>query len=340
MRVAVLGAGRIGALHSRLLAEHPDVDTVVVADERPERAVEVAAAVSGEAAGIAEAIEGADATVITAATSAHLELIGASLDAGVPCFCEKPIALDLDKNAAVVERVEREDAVLQIGFQRRFDRGYSEARRLVDSGEIGTLFTVRLATHDPDPPHEEYIAHAGGIFRDLHIHDFDSLRWVSRREPADVYAVGTVREYRWFEKYGDFDTAAAMIQMEDGVLAVLTGGRRDPYGYDVRAELFGSNDSVAVGLDPATPIRSLEPGAEQLFHDPRHANFRGALRAGYRAELSHFLDLARGRAENPCTARDALEALRLAVAADRSVAEGPRFRSPTCNEWIRHPQAG
>src|SRR4051812_6928601 len=322
MRVAVLGAGRIGALHSRLLAEHPDVDSVVVADERPERAVEVAAAVHGEAAGISAAIDAADATGITAATSAHVELISTSLDAGAPCFCEKPIALDLGETAAVVDRVEREGAVLQIGFQRRFDHGYAEARRLVDSGEIGTLFTVRLATHDPDPPHEEYVAEAGGIFRDLHIHDFDSLRWVTGREAAEVYAAGVVREYRWFEEYHDFDTAAALIRMDDGVLAVLTGGRRDALGYDVRAELVGSEDSVAVGLDPATPVRSLEPGAEGLFRDPRHANFAARFEPAYRAELSHFLDLARGRAENPCSARDALEALRLAVAADRSVAEG------------------
>src|SRR3954451_20461658 len=322
MRVAVLGAGRIGALHSRLLAEHPEVDAVVVADERPERAVEVAAAVKGEAAGIADAIEAADATVIPAATSAHVELIGASLDAGVACFCEKPIALELGETAAVVERVERADAGLQIGFQRRFDRGYSEARRLVHSGELGTLFTVRLATHDPDPPHEEYVEHAGGIFRDLHIHDLDTLRWVTGQEAAQVYAVGVVREYGWFKDYGDFDTAAALVTMEDGVLAVLTGGRRDRLGYDVRAELVGSEDSVAVGLDAHSPIRSLEPGAEDLLHDPRHANFAERFEPAYRAELSHFLDLARGRADNPCTARDALEALRLAVAADRSVADG------------------
>src|SRR3954462_12025982 len=322
MKVAVLGAGRIGGLHSRLLSEHQDVETVLVADERADRAQEVAAAVEGRPAGIDEAIEGADATVITAATSAHVELINASLDAGKPCFCEKPIALELDETAKVVERVEREDAVLQIGFQRRFDPGYSEARRLVASGEIGTLFTVRLAPHDPDPPHEEYIEHAGGIFRDLHIHDLDSLRWVTGREAAQVYAVGVVREYDWFKDYGDFDTAAALVTMEDGVLAVLTGGRRDKLGYDVRAELVGSEDSVAVGLDAHSPIRSLEPGAEDLFKDPRHANFAARFEPAYRAELSHFLDLARGRAENPCSARDALEALRLAVAADRSVAEG------------------
>jgi myo-inositol 2-dehydrogenase / D-chiro-inositol 1-dehydrogenase len=322
MRVAVLGAGRIGALHARLLAESQEVERVIVADELPERAEEVAESVGGEARAIEDAIATADCTVITAATSAHVELIGASLDGGRPTFCEKPIALELDETEAVVERVEREAAVLQIGFQRRFDRGYSEARRLVQSGELGTLFTVRLATHDPDPPHEEYIAQAGGIFRDLHIHDFDSLRWVTGREAADVYAAGSVREYDWFEEYGDFDTAAALVRMEDGVLAVLTGGRRDALGYDVRAELVGSRDSVAVGLDPATPMRSLEPGAQDLLHDPRHANFAERFEPAYRAELSHFLEVARGQAENPSTARDALEALRLAMAADRSVAEG------------------
>lgn len=322
MRVAVLGAGRIGGLHARLLAAQPDVARVLVADEVAGRAERAAASAGGDSASIEEAIAAADATVITAATSAHVELIAASLDAGLPTFCEKPIALGLEETAAVVERVERDDAVLQIGFQRRFDRGYAEARRLVDSGELGTLFTVRLATHDPDPPHEDYIAQAGGIFRDLHIHDFDSLRWVSGREAAQVYAVGAVREYPWFERHGDFDTAAALVTMEDGVLAVLTGGRRDALGYDVRAELIGSLDSVAVGVDPGTPMRSLEPGAEELFREPRHANFAERFEAAYRAELAHFLELARGRADNPCTARDALEALRIAVAADRSAAEG------------------
>jgi myo-inositol 2-dehydrogenase/D-chiro-inositol 1-dehydrogenase len=242
--------------------------------------------------------------------------------AGLPAFCEKPVALELAALDGAIADVDRAGIVVQVGFQRRFDAGYRAARQAVAGGGLGRLLIARAATHDPAPPPESYIAASGGIFRDLHIHDFDSLLWVTGGQPADVYAVGTVREYRWFEKYGDFDTAAALVRMDDGVLVVLTGGRRDRLGYDVRAELVGSEDSVAVGLDPATPIRSLEPGAEQLFHDPRHANFAARFEPAYRAELSHFLDLARGRAENPCTARDALEALRLAVAADRSVAEG------------------
>lgn len=322
MRIALLGAGRIGALHARLLAEHRDVASLAVGDIDVGRAAAVAKAVGAESGDIEHALGAApDAAVIAAATSAHAELIGACLDRGLPTFCEKPIALDLDQTAAVVERVEREGGVVQIGFQRRFDAGYGEARRLVQSGELGTLYAVRLATHDPEPPHESYIAASGGIFRDLHIHDFDSVRWLTGREVLEVYAVGTVRQYEVFRRHGDFDTAAALLTLEDGVLAVLTGGRRDPLGYDVRAELFGSGDSVAVGLDPGTPLRSVEPGAGGLLAGPRHRHFAARFEAAYREELAAFLELARGRRDNPCTVRDALEALRIAVAADRSVEE-------------------
>jgi myo-inositol 2-dehydrogenase / D-chiro-inositol 1-dehydrogenase len=322
MRVALLGAGRIGALHARLLADHPEVDALAVGDLDRERAEQVARRVGGEAGGIEETLErGPDAAVITAATSAHAKLIGACLDAGVPTFCEKPIAVELEQTAAVVDRVERDGGLLQIGFQRRFDAGYREARRLVASGELGTLYALRLATHDPEPPHEEYIAASGGIFRDLYIHDFDSIRWLTGREVREVYAVGTVREFEVFARHGDFDTAAALLTLEDGTLAALTGGRRDPLGYDVRAELFGSSDSVAVGLDRGTPLRPLEPGAQNLLDGPKHPNFAARFEPAYREELATFLDFARGRADNACTARDALEALRIAVAADVSAAE-------------------
>jgi myo-inositol 2-dehydrogenase/D-chiro-inositol 1-dehydrogenase len=320
MRVGLLGAGRIGAFHAEVLARHEDVDELVVGDLDAGRAEAVAEAVGGRSGTIEEVIgSGPDAVVIAAATSAHAELIVACLDTGLPTFCEKPIALDYEETVAIVERVEASAATLQIGFQRRFDAGYTEARRLIDSGELGTLYSVRLATHDPEPPPEGYIATSGGIFRDLHIHDFDALRYLTGSEAESVYAQGDVRGFDMFKKYGDFDTSAAMIRMKDGVLAVVTGGRQDPLGYDVRTEIFGSGDSISVGLDVRTPLRSVEPSVAP-FDEATYPNFLVRFEEAYRIELGHFLDLARGRVENLCTARDALEALRIAVAADLSAA--------------------
>ena len=321
MKVGLLGAGRIGALHAGLLAGDTRVEEIRVGDADSQRAESVAAEVGGRPETIKDILwSGPDAVVITTSTPAHAPLILASVEAGIPAFCEKPIALGYDDTVEVVEAVESSGAVLQIGFQRRFDAGYVEARRLVDSGELGTIYSVRLATHDPEPPPEEYIATSGGIFRDLHIHDFDVLRWLTGGEAREVYATGSVRGFDFFGTLGDVDTSAALIAMQDGTVAVLTGGRHDPLGYDVRAEIFGSRDSVAVGVDARTPLRSVEPGTPPSEKDA-YPNFQDRFLDAYRAELKYFLSLACGETENPCTARDALEALKLAMAADLSLAE-------------------
>ena len=315
-----MGAGRIGALHGSTLAAEPGVERVVVGDVDAERAQALAGRLGSEYGTIEEVMRSRpDAVVIAASTSAHAGLIRDAVDAGIPAFCEKPVALGYEETLEIVEKVESGGAVLQIGFQRRFDAGYVEAKRLVYSGALGTLYSLRLATHDPEPPHEGYIPTSGGIFRDLHIHDFDILRWLAGGEVEEVYAVGSVRGFDVFSRHGDVDTAAALIRMEDGVVAVLTGGRHDPLGYDVRAEVFGSGDSIAVGLDGRTPLRSVESGMPPP--EKPYPNFQARFEDAYRAELRHFLRLARGEAENPCTARDALEALRIAMAADLSLAE-------------------
>ena len=137
MRVGLLGAGRIGAFHAGVLAEHEDVDTLMIGDVDAERAAAVAEEVGGQPGTIEEVIgSGLDAAVIAAATPAHAELINVCLDEGLPTFCEKPVALDFEETVAIVDRVESSGTVFQIGFQRRFDAGYREAKRLIETGEI------------------------------------------------------------------------------------------------------------------------------------------------------------------------------------------------------------
>lgn len=321
MRVGLLGAGRIGRLHARLLSSTPGVDELVVADANPARAAEVAGE-TGATTGtsIEETLATVDAVVIAAATTAHAELIRASIAAGRPTFCEKPLAADLEDTIALAGEIERSGLPFQLGFQRRFDPGYREARRMVESGALGTLYAVRLAGHDPAPPHESYIPQSGGLFRDFSIHDFDILRWLTGDEVEEAYADGGVLGFPMFAKYGDVDTAVATLRLHRGTLAVLTVARHDPLGYDIRAELFGSGDSISVGLGPRTPMRSVEPGVPPPA-GPAWPDFLDRFGDAYAAEFAEFIRVARGEIQSPCTAHDGVAALRIADAATRSLHE-------------------
>jgi myo-inositol 2-dehydrogenase/D-chiro-inositol 1-dehydrogenase len=321
MRIALIGAGRIGTLHARLLSATDGVERLTIADALPDRADSVARGVGAVAApSIDAALDAAEAVVIAAATDAHAELIRASIGRGLPTFCEKPLALDLGDTIALCGEIERSGVPFQLGFQRRFDAGYREARRLVETGELGTLYTVRMAGHDPAPPHESYIPVSGGLFRDFSIHDFDVLRWLTGSEVDEVYADGGVRGFEVFAKYGDVDTAVATFRLASGAFAVLTVARHDPLGYDIRTELFGSKDSVSVGLGPRMPLRSVEPGVPGPA-GPVWQNFFVRFEDAYRAEFGAFLRVARGELASPCTARDGVEALRVSEAATIAIKE-------------------
>jgi myo-inositol 2-dehydrogenase/D-chiro-inositol 1-dehydrogenase len=318
MKVALLGAGRIGRLHGTVMASQPEVDEVVVADIDPGRAAEIAAVFGGRVAPTTDdAMDGADAVVVAASTDAHADLVAAAVERGLPTFCEKPLAFDLPQTIELVELIERRGAVVQVGFQRRFDPAYREARRLVESGELGSVYLIRLIAHDHEPPPDEYIPVSGGLFRDSSIHDFDALRWVTGQEVEDVYAAGSVRGFPVFARYDDVDTGAAILQLADGTLGVLSQTRHDPLGYDIRMEIVGSRDVVTTGLGQRTPLRSLETDAPPIS-GPAWQTFLTRFETAYREELTTFLLVARGEIASPCTARDGLEAMRIAVAAGRS----------------------
>jgi len=319
--VGLAGVGRIGGFHAETLATLPGVSAVTVADAAPARAAKVAGL---HGFGTVETIEalldaGVDALVIATPTESHAGLIGLAAGAGVPAFCEKPVALDLAATDAVVDLVERAGTLVQIGFQRRFDRGYRAAHEAVRSGTLGKLLVVRAATHDPAPPPEAFIATSGGIFRDLLIHDIDAIRFVTGEEVVEVYADGAVLETEWFARHDDVDAAVAVLRLSGGALAILSGTRRDPRGYDIRLEVFGTHDSIAVGVDDRTPLRSVEPGVPTQADGYR--DFIDRFGPAYRDELTAFLDAVRRGGESPCSVTDARAALAVAVAADLSRAQ-------------------
>ncbi len=320
MRIGVIGTGRIGTFHANTLSQHREVGgSLIVTDADSERAQDLAHRLGATAApGVDEIFTwGVDAVVITAATSAHAELIGRAARSGLPVFCEKPIALDLPATLAAIAEVEAAGTILQMGFQRRFDTGYKGAREAVHSGKLGRLHTVRMMTSDQTPPPPEYLPLSGGLYRDTLIHDFDILRWVTGREIVEVYATGSDTGPPMFREAGDIGTAAAVLTLDDGTLVTATATRMNGAGYDVRMELAGELDQVGVGLDDRTPITSTEPAGPPAASRP-WTGFLERFGPAYEAELSAFVEVVRGERANPCDGREALQALRVAEACELS----------------------
>jgi myo-inositol 2-dehydrogenase/D-chiro-inositol 1-dehydrogenase len=194
MRLGLIGLGRIGAFHATTLNRLSVVDSLVVYDPAPALVDAVVTRLgSVEPASTVEELlfSGIDGVMIAAATAAHPELILASLAAGLPTFCEKPVSKDTGASAEVLRRTVASDIPVQIGYPRRFDAAFVEARRAVAAGELGFIHTVRSTTLDPAPPSDAYIETSGGIFRDCSVHEFDAVRVVTGQEVAEVYAAGS-----------------------------------------------------------------------------------------------------------------------------------------------------
>ena len=336
VRIALLGVGRIGAGHAAALAADPAVE-LTVCDADVERAVRVAhglesasgrpvvAATVEEILGSPGSPDRVDGVVIATPTTTHEELVIRTARAGLPLFCEKPVAADLAGTERCIRAVHEAGVVSQIGFQRRFDPGYAEARRRVRSGELGEVHRLHVLTCDQTPPPEQFVASSGGIWRDCLIHDIDILRWVTGREVEEVFAFGSVRGADYFATHDDVDEGVAVLRLDDGTLATAQTSRNNGRGYDVRMEIAGTRGSAVVGLDPKAPLVSVEPGVSFPDETPWD-DFIARFRTCYEVELAAFVEVVAGRRESPCTVDDALEALRVALALGVSRREGRPVR--------------
>jgi myo-inositol 2-dehydrogenase/D-chiro-inositol 1-dehydrogenase len=321
VKIAILGVGRLGAFHAKVLRVLPEVDELRINDVDSARAAVLAKELGAKhAASIEEAFAGADAAVIVTPTGTHAELIRRALEHGLAVFCEKPIALDLESTKRLVDQVEKTTARVQIGFQRRFDAGFQEARRRVRGGDLGTVYGFQMTSCDALPAPDAYIETSGGQFLDQAIHDFDVTRWLFGDEVDVVYATGSTLGFPQYAKWGDVATSAAVLNLRGGAVGLLQALRHNEAGYDIRVEVHGAKDTIAVGLDPRTPMISIERDGPKM-KNPAYPTFFVRFDAAYRAELAHFLRFARGEAENACTVRDGMEALRIALAARRSLQE-------------------
>lgn len=331
LRIGIIGVGRIGLAHARTVLAQPGVSRLVLADVDTELADRAATELGATACSIDDVFSQVDGVVIATPTSTHADLLIRSARAGVPAFCEKPVALDVAATREVLAAVEASGTPVQIGFQRRFDAGYSAARAAVKSGEIGEVRRAHMLTCDPIPPAERFVPTSGGIFKDCGIHDVDALRWVTGAEVVEVFAYGVGRGETYFDTYADCSEAAAVLTMDDGTLATLHLSRYNGAGYDVRMEIAGTTGTIAVGLDEHSALRSVETGVSFPEGDP-FSWFYPRFQESYSAELAAFLAVAAREQDSPATVADALEALYVCEALALSRSQG----RPVRVDEIRH----
>ncbi|WP_432635924.1 inositol 2-dehydrogenase [Albidovulum sp.] len=325
IRIAVLGCGRIGAMHAANIAAHPRAALAGVQDIHAPAAAAVSAGTGAPVFPSAEAVFASaevDAVLIATATDTHADLLEMAVASGKPVLCEKPVDLSLERVNRCAATIAGTTVPVQLGFVRRFDPGHRAVRRAIEAGEIGELHQVVITSRDPGLAPEAYLKVSGGILRDMTIHDLDMARFILNEEVTHVFATGSrLVDPALMERLDDHDTVTVVLTTSGGKQAIITNSRRATYGYDQRVEALGSGGMAISG--------NRRPH-EMTLHSARFTNraepllnfFIERYREAFDAEITEFVDAIEGARAPSVGFEDGRMALVLAEAALKSVAEG------------------
>lgn len=319
IQIALLGFGRMGRIYARTVASRvANAHILAVAD--PNIATMSADLASFdiplvlEDAAEAISIPEIQAVVIATPTSTHSALVQMAAAAGKAIFCEKPLALTLEDTRAAIEAVERADVPLQVGFMRRFDAAYVQAKAMIDDGRIGTPVTFKSVGRDPFCPDPAFAdpARSGGLIMDMGIHDMDLARWLMGSEVARVSATATQMVCETLRSVGDVDNAVVNLDFESGAIGNVEVSRNAFYGYDIRTEVLGSEGAVQIGSHAHTPVLLLtRDGARHDLIPYLMERFGPA----YEAQLVAFIECLQTSRHPEVTGADALAAFEIVLAA-------------------------
>jgi myo-inositol 2-dehydrogenase/D-chiro-inositol 1-dehydrogenase len=324
IRVGVIGAGRIGKIHAENLATRiPGVVVSAIADINQQAAQALAEKlhVVNALSDYRKIIEdkNIDAVAVCSSTDTHADLIIAAANAGKHVFCEKPVDHSLDRIDKAINAVSKAGVQCQIGFNRRFDPNFKKLHDLVQSGKIGDLHILRITSRDPAPPPAEYVKLSGGMFLDMTIHDFDMARFLSGSEVEEVYAIGEVRVDPAIGAAGDIDTAVITLKFANGAIGTIDNSRKAVYGYDQRAEVFGSGGMAATANN--TPNSSVYSNADGVVSEKPLYFFLERYMESFVAEMRDFINAIREGTPTPVNVFDGRKPVVIAMAATRSMLE-------------------
>lgn len=325
LNLALIGCGRIGRMHAELVQANPRCRLHSLHDVNAAAVAELTEGTGIKPAETPEAIFAdpqVDAVIVASVTSTHADYIEAAVAAGKPVLCEKPIDLDISRVRACAAAISGSDVPVQIGFNRRFDPGHSALRRAVAAGEIGKLVQLIVTSRDPFPPGRDYLLGAGGMIRDMTIHDFDLSRFVlGADEPVEVWATGAPLIDADLTEIDEIDCAMIVMKTAAGRQVLLNNARQAPYGYDQRVEAVGS-DGMLQSTNRTPHGLQRFGGAATAAQEPYLDFFIERYREAFRLQLEALLDLAGGKPVEVPQFDDGLKALALAEAAYRALESG------------------
>ena len=321
LNFALIGAGRIGKMHSEIINLNPNSKLKFVYDVNQEFAKNVASLSNASVVNKAEEAINSneiDAVLIASATPTHIEFIKMAAKAGKPVLCEKPIDLDINKVNKCKEELKNIKSPIQIGFNRRFDLSHSKAQKARSKKEIGNLEMIIITSRDPAAPSLDYLNAAGGFFRDTTIHDFDLSRFILGEDPVvQVSAFGENLFDKNAKTAKDFDTAMFILKSKLGVLVHINNSRRAVYGYNQRVEVFGSKGMVISNNQTPNSIERFTSSSTSS-KEPIHFFFIERYQQAYRDQLESFIEMINSNSKPKVTFEDGRKALIIANAAYES----------------------
>jgi len=323
IKIAVAGLGRIGKIHlTNLCQNFPEVDVVAAMDIFDEsKAIVDEFRIPNFMKDFDDllSVQGLDAVIICSPTDTHADYVIKAAKAGKQIFCEKPLDLSQEQVHEVLEVVHENGVKLMLGFNRRFDPNFLKIKNMVDSGQVGDPQILKITSRDPGPPPISYIKVSGGLFMDMAIHDFDMARYIMNKEVVEVYSKGAVLVDPAIGDAGDIDTALTTLTFEDGTMANIDNSRKAVYGYDQRLEVFGSAGMVKA--DNNFPDNHQHFSADGIHGSLPLNFFLERYTTSYLNEMSAFFESIQNGEDLPVTGKDGLEAMKIALAAKKSVEE-------------------
>ena len=325
IKIALMGAGRIGKMHANLIMANSNCSLEFVYDVNTKFAEEISQQTGAKVAKSPEdAInnENTDAVFIASATPTHVSFITMAVNAKKPVFCEKPIDLDINKVDECREFIKDKNIPIQIGFNRRFDNSHSKVKIASNDNEIGKLEMLVISSRDPEPPGIDYLKAAGGFFRDTTIHDFDLSRFILGDDPIEkISAFGEQLISEDAKKVGDHDTAMFIMRSKSGVLIHINNSRRAVYGYDQRVEAFGSKGMIISNNQTQSSVEKYTKD-HTFAKDPVQFFFIERYEQAYKSQLEEFLSMITNKSQPKVTFEDGRRALIIANAAYESFNSG------------------